>query len=53
MESIRWKTDLSDSDKTFKINNDYTPGMARLFMSEYGEKYPGFFKLRDSLGRDA
>ena len=52
VENIRWKTDLRDSDKTFKINNIYTPGMARLFMSEYGEKYPGFFQLRDSLGRD-
>jgi len=52
VEGIRWKTDLSDTDKTFKINNDHTPGMARLFMSEYGDKHPGFFRLRDSLGRD-
>lgn len=52
VEGIRWKTDLSDTDKTFKVNNNYTSGLARLFMSEYGEKYQGFFQLRDSLGRD-
>jgi hypothetical protein len=51
VERIRWDTDLSDNEETFKINDHYTPGMARLFMSEYGEKYPGFFQLRDSLGR--
>ena len=53
VERIRWDTDISDSEKTFKINNSYTSGMARLFMYQHGEKYPGFFKLRDSLGNDA
>ena len=52
VECIRWDTDIKDTEKTFKINDHYTPGMARLFMSEYGEKYPRFFQLRDSLGRD-
>ena len=51
VERIRWDTDIKDSETTFKINNNYTSGMARLFMSEYGEKYPGFFQLRNSLGR--
>jgi hypothetical protein len=52
IEILRWRTDLKDSDVTFKINDHYTPGMARLFMSEYGERFPKFFNLRDSLGRD-
>lgn len=52
VELIRWNTDLSDSEKTFKINNSYTSGMARLFMAEYGDRYPGFFSLRDSRGND-
>ena len=46
VESIRWKTDLSDSGKTFKINDHYTPGMARLFMATHGAAYPKFFELR-------
>ena len=52
VEIIRWKTDLKDSTVEFKINNNFVSGMARLFMSEYGDRYPGFFKLRDSLGFD-
>ena len=51
VELLRWQTDLKDSEVTFKINDHYTPGMARLFMSEYGERFPKFFNLRDSLGR--
>ena len=50
VEVLRYETDLKDTEKTFKLNNNYTSGMARLFMSEYGQKYPGFFRLRDSLG---
>ena len=51
-ETIRWQTDLADSETTFKINDHYTPGMARLWMNTHGATYPGFFRLRDSLGRD-
>ena len=50
VEVLRYETDLRDSEKTFKLNNNYTSGMARLFMSEHGKKYPRFFQLRDSLG---
>lgn len=50
VEVLRYETDLRDSEVTFKLNNNYTSGMARLFMAEYGEQYPGFFQLRDSLG---
>lgn len=52
VERIRWDTDIKDSEKSFKLNNNYTSGMARLFMSEYGRRYPNFFFLRDRLGRD-
>ncbi len=52
VHSIRWETDLKDSKIEFKINNNYISGLARLFMSEYGERYPKFFQLRDSLGID-
>ena len=51
-ESIRWNTDLEDTDELFKINGNYVPGMARLFMEKHGNTYSGFFQLRDSLGRD-
>ena len=51
-ETIRWETEIKDSEVHFKINDHYTPGLARLFMQKYGARWPGFFKLRDSLGRD-
>ena len=52
VELLRWQTDLKDSDKTFKINDHFTPGMARLFMSEHGKRYPDFFRLRNGIGWD-
>lgn len=50
VEVIRWNTDLSDSGITFKINDHYTPGMAKLFMREFGDRYPEFFQLRSGHG---
>ncbi len=32
---LRWQTAMEDSDKLFKINNIYTPGLSRLAMAEY------------------
>lgn len=46
VEVIRWETDLEDSEVGFKINDHYTPGMARLWMATHGEKYPKFFEIR-------
>ena len=46
IEVLRWNSDLRDNEVTFKINDHYTPGMARLFMNEYGGRFPEFFELR-------
>lgn len=46
VEKIRWDTELHDTDVAFKINNNYTSGLARRFMEEYGHQYPNFFALR-------
>ncbi len=51
VEVLRYETDVRDSEVTFKLNNSYTSGMARLWMETYGERFPQFFQLRDSLGR--
>ncbi len=46
VETMRWTSDIADSETTFKINDHYTPGMARLFMATHGAVYPKFFELR-------
>ena len=46
IEIMRWDSDIADSEKTFKINDHSTPGMARLFMATHGAAYPRFFELR-------
>lgn len=52
VEVMRWETDLQDSDKQFRINDHYTPGMARYFLERWEKTYPGFFRLRDPIGLD-
>ena len=51
LHAIRWETDLRERNATFKVNNNWTPGMARLFMSQHPE-HAGFFRCRDSQGLD-
>ncbi len=46
VEVIRWETDLEDTETGFKINDHYTPGMAKLWMATQGEKHPKFFEIR-------
>ncbi len=46
VEVLRWDTDLSDSEVLLKLNDHYTPGMARLWMATHGETYPKFFEIR-------
>ena len=50
VEVIRWETVLRDGSE-FKISNNWTSGMARLWMHTYGDLYPKFFDIRDRLGR--
>ena len=49
IETIRWDTEIRDSEVHFKINNNYVPGLARLFMHTYGDRCPGFFDIRDGM----
>lgn len=51
---IRWDSDLADPQhlSAFKLNNNNVPGLARYWMRVHGKRHPGFFQLRDSLGRD-
>lgn len=48
MEVIRWNTDISDGTVTFKISNNWIPGLARLFMFNHGHRFPKFFDIRGS-----
>ncbi len=48
---LRWESDLHENRSQFKVNNNWSAGMARLFMQDYPE-HQGFFRCRDSLGFD-
>lgn len=48
-EVMRHHTALAESDSDFKINNNYAPDVARLYLLMYPDR-AGFFELR---GRDA
>lgn len=51
-ESIRWDTALRDGTE-FKLNNNWIPGLARLFLDCYGNTVPqDFFILRNAIGHD-
>ena len=45
VEGIRWHTLLADKDATFKVNNNWIPGMARLCMA-LNPALVGMFELR-------
>jgi hypothetical protein len=47
IETLRWESDLRDTETTWKINDHFTPGLARFFMEEHGKRFPGFFELRE------
>ena len=52
IQVMRWRMQIRErGDAQFKINNNYTPGLARLAMQQYPQ-LEGFFRCRDSLGRD-
>ena len=44
---IRWETEVETSDPCYKINNDYKPFYARMFMAE-NPQYQNFFNVRGS-----
>ncbi len=46
IETMRYDSDIADTDRTFKLNDHMTPGMARLWMNTHGTQYPKFFELR-------
>ena len=48
---IRWHTALRGGDD-FKINNNWIPGLARLWLKKHGRSHPGFFELRASPGTE-
>lgn len=45
VEVMRWHSDLKEAAPLFKLSNNMTPGMARLWMEKHGRKYPKFFCL--------
>ena len=44
---IRWETEVETNDPCYKINNDYKPFYARMFMAEHPQ-YKHFFNIRGS-----
>lgn len=47
VEVMRWNNTIRQKkDKTFKLSNNMTPGLARLWMAKYGDRYPKFFSLQ-------
>ena len=49
IESMRFDTDVQSKKENsqYKINNNYIPGIARLWMQMHGHKYPNFFHLKN------
>jgi hypothetical protein len=52
IEHMRWESDIRDmkGKPLFKLSNDMTPGLARLFMQKHGKTYPKFFQLNSTRG---
>lgn len=47
IEVLRWHSDLQENKPLFKISNNMTPGLARLWMEKHGARYPKFFRLHE------
>lgn len=50
LEILRWESFLADADKTFKINNNRAPDLARLVM-DCKPELRGYFQIRGSAYR--
>ena len=53
-ERIRWETAEAkvNTEKEFKLNNNYSPFYARGFMDKYPQ-HAGFFRTRKQISKDA
>lgn len=47
VEVMRWHSDLREKRPLFKLSNNMTPGMARLWMAKYGNYHPKFFLIQE------
>ena len=47
VEVMRWNNDIRQKNPLFKISNNMTPGMARLWMAKHGDKHPKFFSIQE------
>jgi len=48
IEVLRWHSDLAEpKGSLFKLSNNMTPGMARLWMKKHSQEHPGFFSLHE------
>lgn len=47
IEVMRWESDIREKNKLFKLSNNMTPGLARLWMAKHGARYPKFFNLQN------
>lgn len=47
IEVLRWDSDLKEKNVLFKLSNNMTPGLARLWMAKHGKDHPKFFQLHD------
>lgn len=52
LEIVRWHTDMTTSDKRFKISNNHAPYYARLF-HKLNPEHDGFFKTHRVEGEVA
>ena len=47
IEVLRWDSDLKEKNVLFKLSNNMTPGLARLWMAKHGQNHPKFFQLQE------
>ena len=47
IEVMRWNSDIREEQgkPLFKLSNNMTPGLARLWMAKHGDQYPKFFQI--------
>ena len=48
IEVMRWNSDIREGKSVlFKLSNNMTPGLARLWMAKHGKNHPKFFTLHN------